>query len=221
MNSIYVVAVDGPAGAGKSSICKEAAKRLGILHLDTGATYRTLALGLLRKGVDINDDKAIEAQLDKIDVTIGFEDGRQIMYLDCEDVTGSIRTGEVSMAASVTSKNAKVRERLVALQRQTAERISMIVDGRDICTNVFPKTPYKFYITVSVEERARRRALQLKEMGVAFDEKTLQQEIEERDHNDMTRDISPLRVDPDAVVIDNTNITQEQAVELMLSYIGK
>lgn len=218
-NGLYIIAVDGPAGAGKSTVCSDVAKELGILHLDTGATYRTLALGLIRKGIDANDAEKIKDVLDDINISIGFENGVQIMYLDGENVNSLIRTNEVSLAASACAVIPEVRIKMVELQRKTAQKISMIVDGRDICTYVFPDTPYKFYITADVSERAKRRFAQLAQKGVQSDITELEKEIAARDFNDMNRKMAPLKLAPDAVLIDTTHMTQKEVVDKLLSYI--
>ncbi len=216
-NGLYIIAVDGPAGAGKSTVCSDVAKELGILHLDTGATYRTLALGLIRKGIDANDAEKIKDVLDDINISIGFENGVQIMYLDGENVNSLIRTNEVSLAASACAVIPEVRIKMVELQRKTAQKISMIVDGRDICTYVFPDTPYKFYITADVSERAKRRFAQLAQKGVQSDITELEKAA--RDFNDMNRKMAPLKLAPDAVLIDTTHMTQKEVVDKLLSYI--
>ena len=218
-NGLYIIAVDGPAGAGKSTVCSDVAKELGILHLDTGATYRTLALGLIRKGIDANDAEKIKDVLDDINISIDFENGLQIMYLDGENVNSLIRTNEVSLAASACAVIPEVRIKMVELQRKTAQKISMIVDGRDICTYVFPDTPYKFYITADVSERAKRRFAQLAQKGVQSDITELEKEIAARDFNDMNRKMAPLKLAPDAVLIDTTHMTQKEVVDKLLSYI--
>lgn len=218
-NGLYIIAVDGPAGAGKSTVCSDVAKELGILHLDTGATYRTLALRLIRKGIDANDAEKIKDVLDDINISIGFENGVQIMYLDGENVNSLIRTNEVSLAASACAVIPEVRIKMVELQRKTAQKISMIVDGRDICTYVFPDTPYKFYITADVSERAKRRFAQLAQKGVQSDITELEKEIAARDFNDMNRKMAPLKLAPDAVLIDTTHMTQKEVVDKLLSYI--
>ncbi len=215
----YIVAVDGPAGAGKSTVCDGVAEKLGILHLDTGATYRTLALGLLRKNIDISDVEAVRKAIDEIAISIGFEDGVQIMYMGDENVNGLIRTNEVSMAASACAVIPEVRLKMTELQRKTAKKISMIVDGRDIGTYVFPDADYKFYITAEVSERARRRMLQNKEKGIESDIKQLEEEIAARDYNDMNRKMAPLRQAEDAVLIDTTEMTQAEVEDKMLSLI--
>ena len=212
----YIIAIDGPAGAGKSTVCSDVAKELGILHLDTGATYSTLALGLLREGVDVTDENAVKAVLDNIEISIDFVDGKQLMYLNGEDVTSLIRTNEISQAASASSVIGSVRETLVQLQRDTAKKLSMIVDGRDVGTCVFPDAQYKFYLTADTRERARRRAKQLLEQGIECDFEELVAEIEERDHRDMNRPISPLRKAEDAILLDCTNMTQPEVVQTLL-----
>lgn len=212
----YIIAIDGPAGAGKSTVCSDVAKELGILHLDTGATYRTLALGLLREGVDVTNEKEVTSVLDRIEISIDFVGGKQLMYLNGEDVTSLIRTNEISQAASASSVIGSVREKLVQLQRDTAKKLSMIVDGRDVGTCVFPDAQYKFYLTADTRERARRRAKQLLEQGIECDFEELVAEIEERDYRDMNRPISPLRRAEDAILIDCTNMTQQEVVQTLL-----
>ena len=215
----YIIAIDGPAGAGKSTVCSDVAKELGILHLDTGATYRTLALGLLRQGVDVTNEKEVTSVLDKIEISIDFVGGKQLMYLNGEDVTSLIRTNEISQAASASSVIGSVREKLVQLQRDTAKKLSMIVDGRDVGTCVFPDAQYKFYLTADTRERARRRAKQLLEQGIECDFEELVVEIEERDYRDMNRPISPLRRAEDAILIDCTNMNQQEVVQTLLRSI--
>lgn len=220
-NKKYIIAVDGPAGAGKSTVCDDVAEKLGILHLDTGATYRTFALGLLRKNVDPSDTEAVKKVIDEIEISIGFEDGVQIMYLGKENVNGLIRTNEVSMASSACAVIPEVRLKMTELQRNTAKKISMIVDGRDIGTYVFPDADYKFYITADVSERARRRMLQNKEKGIESDIKQLEEEIAARDYNDMNRKMAPLRQAEDAILIDTTDMTQNEVAEKILGLIGE
>lgn len=217
----YTIAVDGPAGAGKSTVCDDVAKELNILHLDTGATYRTLALALLRSNVDIANKADVVNSLDKINIEIGFELGKQLMYIDGEDVTALIRTNEISQAASSVSVIPEVREKLVDLQRKTAQKISMIVDGRDIGTCVFPEADFKFYITADVGERARRRSKQLAEQGIECDIKELEKEIAQRDYRDMNRDVSPLKCADDAFLIDCTNMTQKEVAQMLVDRICK
>lgn len=215
----YIIAVDGPAGAGKSTVCDDVANALKILHLDTGATYRTLALALIRKNVNTSDACAVADSLDNINIEIGFENGRQIMYVDGEDVTPYIRTNEISQTASSVSTIPEVRKKLVDLQRKTAEKISMIVDGRDIGTCVFPNAKYKFYITADVSERARRRLKQLEQQGSFCNIEELENEIAQRDYRDMNRVLSPLKCADDAVFIDCTNMTQKEVADTVINTV--
>lgn len=215
----YIIAVDGPAGAGKSTVCDDVAKVLNILHLDTGATYRTLALALMKMNVNTADTSAVVASLDNINIEIGFENGNQIMYIDGDDVTPYIRTNEISQTASSVSVIPEVRAKLVDLQRRTAEKISMIVDGRDIGTCVFPNAKYKFYITADVSERAQRRCKQLAEQGIVCDIKELETEIAQRDYRDMNRAVSPLKCAEDAILIDCTNMTQKEVADTVIEAI--
>ncbi len=218
-NELYIIAVDGPAGAGKSTVCDDIAKALGILHLDTGATFRTVALALIRQGVDTRDIPAVEAALPSVNVEIDFADGKQIMYLNGENVTDLIRTNEVSAGASAVATIPAVRVKMLELQRKTAEKISMIVDGRDICTCAFPDAKYKFYVTADVAERARRRAAQLAEKGIICDLAELEKEIAARDYNDMHREMAPLRQAPDATLVYTTSMTQQEVVEHILELV--
>ena len=215
----FSIAIDGPAGAGKSTIAKALAKRLGFIYVDTGAMYRTMALELLRKGISPEDVPAMEQACQDVEISIAYEEGSQQVYLNGENVSSLIRREEVGNMASVSAANGKIREKLVDLQRQTAQKISMIVDGRDICTYVFPDAPYKFYITADVSERAKRRAAQLAEKGIVSDIEQLEKEIAARDHNDMNRKMAPLRIADDAVLIDTTHMTQKEVVDKVLSYI--
>lgn len=215
----YIIAVDGPAGAGKSTVCDDVAKKLEILHLDTGATYRTLAFALIKMNVNTDDTSAVVNSLKNINIEIGFENGKQIMCVDGEDVTSYIRTNEISQTASSVSAIPEVREKLVELQRKTAEKISMIVDGRDIGTCVFPNAKYKFYITADVSERAKRRCKQLEQQGTICNIKDLEAEIAQRDYRDMNRAVSPLKCADDAVYIDCTNMTQKEVADAVIKTV--
>lgn len=215
------VAIDGPAGAGKSTIAKILAKELGFLYLDTGAMYRAVALKMLRTGISVQDEKGIEAQLTHTEVDVCHKDGKQCVLLDGEDVSDSIRTPEISSAASTVSKYACVRGALLSLQRSIAARSDVILDGRDIGTVVLPKAEYKFFLTASVEERAARRYKELTEKGVACSFEDIKRDIETRDYNDSHRTIAPLRKADDAVEIDTTHLTIEEVVAKMQSIIGK
>ena len=208
----YNIAIDGPAGAGKSTIARRAAAALSFIYVDTGAMYRAMGLYFLNHGIDPADTAAIEAAVQDVDVSIRYENGEQQVYLNGENVTGQIRREEVGDMASRTSVNGKVREKLVQLQQQLAARENVVMDGRDIGTCVLPDATVKIYLTASVEERARRRYLELKEKG---QEESLEK-IRDRDHRDMTREISPLRQAEDAVLVDASHMTIEEVTAAVL-----
>ena len=210
------LAIDGPVGAGKSSIADEVARRLGILHLDTGAMYRVVGCTALRRGVDIDDEEAVTGLCRSLKMTVSCEGGRQHTCVDGEDVTGLIRTPEVSMAASTVARYAGVRQAMVALQQQLAATTAMLVDGRDIGTNVLPDATVKIYLTASAEERARRRHAQLG--GTESYEQVLA-DLLRRDDQDMHRAVSPLRVAENAVVVDSTELDFNQTVEEILALV--
>lgn len=215
------IAIDGPAGAGKSSIARALADKLGARYLDTGAMYRAVALLAERAGVDPGDGEAMERILPDADIAVRYDDaGVQHVYLSGEDVTGQLRTNSISMGASMVGLHMAVRRKLTELQRRVAEENDVVMDGRDITTNVLPDTPYKFYLTASVEERARRRYQQLLRRGGT--DKTLEEierEIAARDKNDMERDYMPLRRAEDAVLIDSSSLTIDEVTEQMLRLI--
>ena len=209
----FNIAIDGPAGAGKSTAAKLAAKALDFIYVDTGAMYRTIALYLLRSGTDIEDETALQAALEDIDVRISYEEGVQHMILNGEDVSGLIRTPEVSDMASRSSARPAVRRKLLDLQRQLAASEDVLMDGRDIGTAILPNADLKIFLTASVAERARRRFLEMKEKGEACSEEEIRREIEERDYRDMHREISPLVQAEDAVLLDTSDMSLEQVVE--------
>lgn len=209
----FNIAIDGPAGAGKSTAAKLAAKELGFIYVDTGAMYRTIALYLLRSGTDIEEESALQAALEDIDVRISYEQGVQHMILNGEDVSGLIRTPEVSDMASRSSARPAVRRKLLDLQRQLAAREDVLMDGRDIGTAILPEADLKIFLTASVAERARRRFLEMKEKGEECSEEEIRREIEERDYRDMHREISPLVQAEDAVLLDTSDMILEQVVE--------
>ncbi len=216
----YSIAIDGPAGAGKSTVAKLAAKRLNIPYLDTGAMYRAVAVACKRNGVDVSDWDAVRAFLPHVDIQVRYtEGGEQRMIADGEDVTHLLRTEEISQGASLVSMIPEVRDRLVQLQREVAHRQAVIMDGRDICTNVLPDTPHKFFITASAEERANRRVKQLLEQGQPADYETILTDIRRRDRQDSERAYMPLVCREDTVRIDTTDLTIEQAVETLLSEV--
>ncbi len=215
------IAIDGPAGAGKSTIARALADKLGARYLDTGAMYRAVALLAERAGVDPGDGEAMERILPDADIAVRYDDaGVQHVCLSGEDVTGQLRTNSISMGASMVGLHMAVRRKLTELQRRVAEENDVVMDGRDITTNVLPDTPYKFYLTASVEERARRRYQQLLRRGGT--DKTLEEierEIAARDKNDMERDYMPLRRAEDAVLIDSSSLTIDEVTEQMLRLI--
>lgn len=216
---MVAIAIDGPAGAGKSTIAKDVSKRLGYIYVDTGALYRAVGLHMLRCGLTADEPESVEAELKKIDVTIRFQDGNQLVLLNGEDVSGLIRTPEVSMAASTFSALPKVREFLFDLQQELAAHNNVVMDGRDIGTVVLPKAQVKIFLTASPEERARRRFKDLEEAGKSVSYEEVLRDVKERDYNDSHRAISPLVPADDAVRFDNTGYTLEQSVEKILALV--
>ena len=222
MNDLLTIALDGPAGAGKSTIAKLLARRLGILYLDTGAMYRAVGLKAIRCSISVRDEAAVAAMLQDTRLEIIFESAGQRIMLDGEDVSAAIRTPEASIAASDVSALPAVRIALVKLQREIAARQSLILDGRDIGTYVLPDAPCKFFMTADPAERARRRLLDLQSRGDSTS--TIEQvlaDIKYRDHQDASRSLAPLRQADDAVLIDTTDLSIEQVVETIMSYITK
>ena len=218
--SIINVAIDGPAGAGKSTIAKAAAKELGLIYVDTGAMYRTLGLAASERGVDMDDGDALKALLDEIDMSIRYIDGTQHVFIGDRDVSEDIRRPEISMAASRVSARPQVRKALVALQQDMAKRQSVVMDGRDICMYVLPKADVKIYLTASVKARAQRRLAQLLESGTVDQSlESVCADIEKRDYDDMHRESSPLCQAPDAKLIDTSELTLEQSIQTVISYI--
>ncbi len=213
------IAIDGPAGAGKSTIAKAVAQALGILYLDTGAMYRAMALKALRAGVDPRDPEAVESLLPDTDIFARNIDGAQHTYLDGEDVSQLLRTQEMARAASDISAIPKVRIKLAQVQRAVAQAGDVVMDGREIGSYVLPDTPHKFFVTASLEERARRRWTELKAAGKAGGRTLgdIQEEVAQRDYNDSHRAFAPLVQVPDAVVIDTTHMTITQAVDAVLA----
>lgn len=213
------IAMDGPVGAGKSSIAAEVARRLGILHLDTGAMYRAIGLTALRWGVDLKDEAACVALANDIDITVAHQADGQHTFVNGEDVTGLIRTPEVSMAASTVSKYLGVRQGMVALQQKLAAQTPMLVDGRDICLRVLPNATVKLYLTASAEERARRRWLEMNQKGAHDTYEQVLEDLKKRDDQDMNRQVDPLRPTPDAIIVESTEMNFEQVVEHILAIV--
>ena len=209
------IAIDGPSGAGKSTIAKKLAAHYHILYLDTGAMYRTAALAALRAGIDLHDASQVKRVVDQANIEVRYEEGAQHVYLDGEDVSGKIRTEEVSMAASAVSAVSAVREKLVALQRQTAKKLGAVLDGRDIGTYVLVNADYKFFLTASAAVRAKRRTDELLARGQKAEYAEVLAAIEKRDHDDSTRAVSPLVRADDAILIDSSDMTIDEVVAAM------
>lgn len=215
------IAIDGPAGAGKSTIAKRVAAKKGYIYVDTGAMYRAMALFLLREGVDPSDTAAIDAKCQEADITIGYENGEQIVYLNGENVNGFIRTEEVGRMASCSSPNPNLRKKLVELQQKLAAGADVVMDGRDIGTCVLPKAQVKVFLTADSHERALRRYRELTERGEQCDLAVIEQDIIERDRQDMTRELSPLKQAADAVLVDSSHMTVEEAADAVIALCEK
>ena len=217
----YNIAIDGPAGAGKSTIAKKLAAELSFIYVDTGAMYRGIALYMIRQGIDSHDEAAVSAAVNDADVTIKYENGVQKIILNGEDVSSLIRTEEVSAAASTTSAYKAVRAKLLDLQRNLAKENDVIMDGRDIGTTILPNADVKVYLTASVECRAKRRYEELIAKGESHELSKIEEDIRTRDHNDMTREISPLKKADDAVEVDSSDMTIDEVVEAIKKSINK
>ena len=219
-----VIAIDGFSSTGKSSISKVVADTLGLIHIDTGAMYRAITLFGLRnfknKKQEIDLSKLLQ-NLNEISLEFRENSGKLEIYLNGENVSKEIRTTEVSDSVSFIAKQPEVRERLVVLQRNIAEKQGVIMDGRDIGTVVLPNADYKFFLTASADERARRRFLELQSLGIEATIEEVKQNLIERDRIDSEREISPLKQAEDAILIDNTNLNKEETIDLILSYIKK
>ena len=218
---MYNIAIDGPAGAGKSTIAKMAAKKLDFIYVDTGAMYRAMALYFLRREIDAKDEKKIAEACEHINVTIAYQEGEQQVLLNGENVNAFIRTEEVSMMTSNTSKYPAVREKLLYLQRELAAANNVIMDGRDIGTCVLPDAELKIYLTASASERAKRRYLEQKERGVESDLAQIEMDIIARDEQDMNREIAPLKQAEDAIYLDTSDMTIEEVVTKIVSLVQK
>lgn len=217
----FNIAIDGPAGAGKSTIAKMAAKKLDFIYVDTGAMYRAMALYFLRREIDAKDEKKIAEACEHINVTIAYREGEQQVLLNGENVNAFIRTEEVSMMTSNTSKYPAVREKLLYLQRELAAANNVIMDGRDIGTCVLPDAELKIYLTASASERAKRRYLEQKERGVESDLAQIERDIIARDEQDMNREIAPLKQAEDAIYLDTSDMTIEEVVTKIVSLVQK
>ena len=207
------IAIDGPAGAGKSTIARLAAKELGFVYVDTCAMYRAIALYLLDNHTDINDEADLKKALDSININIVYENGVQHVFLDLVDVSEEIRSEKVGNMASTSSALAPVRAKLLDLQRDVAAKNDVIMDGRDIGTNILPNAELKIYLTASVDVRAKRRYDELKLKGESPDLEEIKKGIEQRDYQDMNRDIAPLKQAEDAVFLDTSDMTISEVVD--------
>ena len=215
--STFKIAIDGPAGAGKSTIAKRAAKELKFVYIDTGAMYRAIGLAAIRAGVDPNGDIAsVEALLETVKIDIAHSETGQQVFLNGEDVSTEIRLPEVSVAASDVSKIPAVRSKLLDLQRSIAEKADVIMDGRDIGTVVLPNADLKIFLTASVEDRAMRRYKELCEKGIDCNFDDVKKDMEYRDKNDSEREIAPLKPAEDSVFVDTTGNTLEESVAAIL-----
>ena len=208
----YNVAIDGPAGAGKSTIAKLVAQEKGYIYVDTGAMYRAMAVYFLQEGISPQDTDKIREAAQRASVSIGYEDGVQQVYLNGENVTGKLREEAVGNMASVSSAVPEVRARLLALQRTLAEEADVIMDGRDIGTNILPNADVKIYLTASVETRASRRYKELTEKGVSCNYDEIAEDIKKRDERDMSRETAPLKQAEDAVLVDSSDMSIEEVV---------
>lgn len=215
----FNIAIDGPAGAGKSTIAKTLARELGYVYVDTGAMYRAMAYFFLQQGIDKEDEAAITEAVGGADVTIRYEDGTQQVLLNGENITGSLRTEQVGNMASATSVYPAVRVKLVALQQRLAETTDVIMDGRDIGTCVLPKAQVKIYLTASVQTRAKRRYTELIDKGEAADLEKIAADIKERDYRDMNREMSPLRQAKDAVLVDSSGMSIDEVVSAIRAIV--
>ena len=213
--SVNVIAIDGPAGAGKSTIAKILAAELGYLYIDTGAMYRTVALFAIREGIVFDDDPALKELCERLNIRLQDTDGEYRVFCNDEEVTQAIRTPDVSAAASPVSAAYPVRIAMVEQQRKMAKHGNVIMDGRDIGTNVFPFAGCKIFLTASLSERARRRTLELIDKGFNTTEEEVKSGLEERDYRDSHRSFAPLSRAADAMEVDSTSLSIEQVVELV------
>ena len=217
----FSIAIDGPAGAGKSTVAKGIAKELNFIYIDTGAMYRTIGYYCLQNNIDINNEEEVSNILDAIDIQIKFKDGMQRILLNDSDITDLIRTQEVGNAASIVSVYQKVRERLVSMQQKIAESENVVMDGRDIGTVVLPNATLKIFLTASSLERAKRRCKELAEKGIDAKIDIIQKEIEERDYRDSHREISPLKQADDAILIDSSFMTIDEEIEKIIDLYNR
>lgn len=220
MSNVYQIAIDGPSGSGKSTLAKGVAKALNIMYLDTGAMYRTCGLAALKKGIPCKDEAKVSELINTMKLEIKFIEGKQHMILDGEDVTGSIRTPEVSVAASDISSLPIVRTKMVEMQREISKAQTFVLDGRDIASNVLPNAKYKFFVTASAAKRAERRLAELNSNGdYSQNYEEVLRDIEYRDKQDSTRASAPLIKVDEAVLISTDDIDIDETLNVLLSYL--
>jgi cytidylate kinase len=215
------IAIDGPAGAGKSTIAKKVAKELGFIYVDTGAMYRAMALYMINNGIDASETEKISATCQSADITIKYENGIQVVYLNGENVNSLIRTEAVGNMASASSVNGDVRKKLVELQQKLAQTTDVVMDGRDIGTVVLPNADLKVYLTADEDERARRRKLDYELKGESLNLEEVKKELLERDYRDTHREVSPLKKANDAVVVDTTNYKVEEVRDIIIDLFNE
>lgn len=213
----YNIAIDGPAGAGKSTIAKGIAKKLKFIYVDTGSMYRAAALFMLKKGISVKDEDLVSKACKQVDISIEYIDGEQQVVLNGENITKEIRTEEAGKMASLVAKYRVVRYKMVELQKKLAATSNVVMDGRDIGTVVLPDADLKIYLTASTEERALRRWKELKNKGIASDIYAIREDIIKRDKQDMERELSPLRQAEDAVLFDSSDLTIEEVIDKIIS----
>ncbi len=213
----YNIAIDGPAGAGKSTIAKSVAKKLGFIYVDTGAMYRAIGLYMLQRGINPEEEDKISEACKQVEVTIEYINGEQQVILNGDNITGLIRTEEAGKMASAVARFGAVRKKMVELQMKLAASTNVIMDGRDIGTVVLPGADLKIYLTASTKERALRRWKELKDKGIASDITDIEEDIRKRDFQDMNREISPLKQAEDAVLLDSSDLTIEEVIDKIIS----
>ena len=216
---MYNIAIDGPSGAGKSTIAKDLSKKLNFIYVDTGAMYRAIALYFYENDIDISLEDVVSFHLSNIDIDIKYEDGKQIVLLNGKDVSESIRTEKIGGMASSISVFSEVRSKLLNLQRNLAMKNKVVMDGRDIASHVLPNADLKIYLTASVDTRADRRYKELKEKCLDVNLEEIKKEIETRDYRDINREIAPLRQVEEAILIDSSNLSIEEVVEKIISFV--
>ncbi|MGN0432743.1 MAG: (d)CMP kinase [Lachnospiraceae bacterium] len=217
----YCVAIDGPAGAGKSTIAKKVAKQMGLVYVDTGAMYRAMALFMIRSGITAQNLQGINTHCEEAEITIRYENGEQVVYLNGENVNAWLRTEEVGNMASVSSTQPNVRKKLVSLQKQLAKTTDVIMDGRDIGTCVLPDADVKIYLTADSAVRAKRRYEELAAKGEKCNLEEIEKDIIDRDYRDMTRDESPLRQAEDAILVDSSDMTIDEVTDYIIKICEK